>query len=198
MSIGRATIEFLIRNVILKIAVHIIDTDPLILLSLANIDVLWVHYNNLEDKLYHVPSGHTAKRLRKFDHPFLWWDSVNPRFFTEIELRRSHEIFGHPNADKLYNFLKRSELPDVDSKTRQLLENITCKCVQCKRYAQTPRRLMFHLRDDKDFNHTVLVDIFYIDGRSILHAVDEATRYEAARWLCTVSASFVRCALRLC
>lgn len=197
-SVGVADVEFPISNIVLKFSMHIIDTDLPILLSLADMDRLQVHYNNLEDKLYHVPSGHIAKVSRKFDHPFIWWNPIYQCLFSEVELRRLHKRFGHPHADKLYNLLKRSELPDVDSKTREILEDISRKCLHCQRYAQAPRRFKFNLREDKDFNHTVFVDIFYIDKRPILHVVDESTRYQAARWLPTVSADAVWRALRMC
>lgn len=33
----------------------------------------------------------------------------------------------------------------------------------------------FTLRDDKDFNHKIYEDIFYIDLKATLHVVDETT-----------------------
>lgn len=197
-SIGVATIAFPVNNVILKFSLHIINSDLPILLSLADMDRLRVHYNNLADKLYHVPTGYFARISRIFGHPFLCWNPINHCFSTEAKLRRLHKRFGHPHADKLYNVLKRSELPDVDSKTREILEGIKRKCLQCQRYVQAPRRFKFNLREDKEFNHTIFVDIFYIDGRPILHVVDESTRYQAARWLPKISADAVWRALRMC
>ena len=47
-----------------------------------------------------------------------------------------------------------------------------------------PRRFKFPLRDDDCcFNHAIIVDIFFIDGRPVLHIVDEATRFQAAKFL---------------
>ncbi len=37
-------------------------------------------------------------------------------------------------------------------------------------------------RDDKDFNHSIYI-VFFIDKAPILHVIDEATRYKAARCL---------------
>jgi hypothetical protein len=39
-----------------------------------------------------------------------------------------------------------------------------------------------------DFNYRLMVDIMYIDGKSILHAVDEATFFQAARFLTNLQA----------
>lgn len=52
---------------------------------------------------------------------------------------------------------------NVDSDTRTALEEITSKCKPCQTYAQAPRQFKFALRDDKEFNHTVSVDIFYVE-----------------------------------
>ncbi len=45
---------------------------------------------------------------------------------------------------------------------------------------------------------SICIDIFYIEGKPIIHVVDEATRYQAARWLKSVSAEAIRSALHLC
>jgi hypothetical protein len=44
-------------------------------------------------------------------------------------------------------------------------------------------RFKFVLKDDQDtdFNHFIFVDVMYIDGNLILHIIDEATRFQAAR-----------------
>lgn len=44
-------------------------------------------------------------------------------------------------------------------------------------YIQTPRLFKFALCDVNEFNHSVFVEILYIDKKPILHVVDEATRY---------------------
>ncbi len=64
----------------------------------------------------------------------------------------------------------------------------------CQVYATKPRRFKF----DKDFNHSIYIDVFFIDKAPILHVVDEATRYQAARFLDRVNASAMWNALRLC
>lgn len=131
-AIGVAIIEFPIESVI-KISVHIIDTYLSILLSLADMNAHQVHYDNLENKLYHFSSGHFAKLSRKFDHPFLLWNSINHCLFTGTKLRRLYKGVSHPNANQLYNVFKCSELSEIDSKTHQLFEDITRKCAQCQR-----------------------------------------------------------------
>lgn len=76
-SRGVATVEFPVYNIVLKCSMHIINSDLPNLLSLADMGRLGVYYNNLENKLYHVPSGFTSKCLRQKDRPFLWWYFIN-------------------------------------------------------------------------------------------------------------------------
>lgn len=114
------------------------------------------------------------------------------------ELQRLHDRFGDPHEEKFYNLLKRSELENVDGDTRKLLEDVLHKCKPCQTSAQVPRRFKFSLKDDKEFNQTVFVDILYIDKKPILHVVDESARYQAAQWIPNVSAISVWCAMRLC
>ena len=44
-------------------------------------------------------------------------------------------------------------------------------------------RFKFTLRDDYDFNYSVVVDIMYLDGKLVLQVVDSATTFQAARFL---------------
>jgi hypothetical protein len=38
------------------------------------------------------------------------------------------------------------------------------------------------------YNYSIYVDVMYIDGDPILHVIDEATRFQAAKWLRDLSA----------
>ena len=48
------------------------------------------------------------------------------------------------------------------------------------------------------FNYSIIVDIFFISGQPVLHVVDEATRYQAGRWLQNISAKTTWDTLRMC
>lgn len=99
-SIGVTLIAFPVENVIFKISLYIINSDLHILLSLADMDLLRVHYYNLADKLFNVLTGYFASISRSFYHSFLCWNPFN-HFFTGAKLRRLHKRFGHPHTDKL-------------------------------------------------------------------------------------------------
>ena len=78
------------------------------------------------------------------------------------------------------------------------MERLTKYCSFCQRYGKSPGRFKFTLRDDTTFNYSIIVDIMYIDGNPVLHVIDEATRFQAARWLQNISAKHTWDSLRLC
>ena len=63
---------------------------------------------------------------------------------------------------------------------------------------KAPGRFKFTLKDDCDFNYTVIIDVMYLEERQTLHVVDEATSFQAARFLENLSARTVWEALRNC
>ena len=167
-------------------------------------DKLRVYYNNVTDAL--ISPALTLPITRRFGHPFLVWGEAlrtyvqesfdyNPCYLTSTEIHRLYRRFGHPSAEKLYRVLKRSRHDDVDKKA---IDHLTKYCSFCQKYGRSPGRFKFTLREDLDFNHSVYVDIMYINGSPVLHIIDEATRYQAARWLQNISAKHTWDILRAC
>ena len=182
---------------------HVVEADTPFLLCLADLDRLDVYYNNTNDTL--VQRESTISVIRRFGHPFLVWDSAlyncitesfncNPCFLTEVELRRLHKRFEHPSVKKLANLLKRSG-HDIN---RSTLKRLTKYCDLCQKHIKAPRRFRFTLREDVNFNHSIIADVMFIESSPMLHIVDEGTRYQAARWLKDMSAKHVWNMLRLC
>jgi hypothetical protein len=185
---------------------HIVKADTPFLLCLKDMDTLGVYYNNLKDLL--VAPSRTIPVVRRFGHPFMLWDQAlytyicesfehNPCYLTTTELRQLHRRFGHPSADRLYKVLEHSGHDNIDKKALHQLNKF---CAHCQKHGKSPGRFKFTLRDneDVDFNHSIYVDIMYIDGQPVLHIIDEATRFQAARWLKDISAKHTWDILRLC
>jgi hypothetical protein len=211
---GRVTVQFgigstssigsaIVKTPIGQVEFHIMVAKTPFLLSLANMDKLGVYFNNLKNEL--VTSTGTVPVVRRFGHPFLLWDtslhhfivesfSHDPCYLSEVELRRLHRRFGHPSVGKLQNVLERAG-HDVD---RETLEYLTKYCEKCQKHGRSPGRFKFNLRDDVNFNYSVIVDIFYINGKPVLHVVDEGTRYQAGQWLQNISATHTWDTLRQC
>ena len=146
-------------------------------------DKLRVYYNNVTDAL--IGPALTLLITRRFGYPFLVWSKAlrtyvqesfnyNPCYLTNTEIHRLHRRFGHPSAEKLYKVLKRSRHDDVD---KRAIDHLTKYYSFCQKYGRSLGRFKFTLREDLDFNHSVYVDIIYINGSLVLYIIDEATRY---------------------
>lgn len=198
-SMGSAIISTPIGS----IEFHVVQADTPFLLCLADLDRLNVYYNNVTNSL--VMKDRTISVIRRFGHPWLLWKSSleayitesldeNPCLLTDTELRQLHRRFGHPSAARLRLLLERSG-HEINKPT---LDKLTKYCSYCQKHGKSPGRFKFTLRDDVNFNFTIFVDIMYIDNSPILHVVDEATRYQAAKWLQNISSKHTWDVLRLC
>lgn len=194
---------------------HVVDADTPFLLSLNDLDRSGFYYNNQKDLLIDAQRSISIPVDRLGGHPFLRWDAPQEILhtahlngddidgdedgqaidLTEQQLRQLHRRFGHPSIEKLTKLLQRS----AHDFNRETLANITKYCESCQLNARQPGRFKFTIKDDIDFNHSVYIDIFYIkeghakEERSlpVLHVIDEATRFQAARFIDTKKADHV-------
>lgn len=199
VSLGVATV----RTPIGAIEFHIVDADVPFLMSLKDLDDNNATYDNLRNVLVQGKSKYLV--VRKHGHPWLLLDPTRTLIFnskrnlfeshlTEVELRTIHRRFGHPSINRLKVLLDRSG-HDVES---PLLQQIANFCEHCQKHGGAPGRFKFTLKDDIEFNHTVIVDIVDLEGKSTLHVVDEATAFNSARFVRSMSAEHAWEALRAC
>ena len=113
---------------------------------------------------------------------------------TEPELRQLHRRFGHPSVRRFTRVLRRAR-QEVDAK---YVEYLTKYCHQCQMNGKSLGRFRFTLKDDYEFNYSILIDILYLGGRPVLHVVDSATSFNAARFLKDMSARSAWDTLRMC
>lgn len=79
------------------------------------------------------------------------------------------------------------------------MENVIKHCNKCQRYGGALTRFKFTLRDDDIyFDHSIYLDIMYIDNKTLLNVLDETNRFQAARWLPNSGSIKVSNALRAC
>jgi hypothetical protein len=123
----------------------------------------------------------TVPVVRKWEHPWLQIskEEAIATYLTEPELHRLHRRFGHPSVARLYKIL-RTVGHDVKSKALQALTNV---CHQCQMNGARPTRFKFTLHEDTIFNYEVILDIFYLESKPVLHVVDATTTFTAARFL---------------
>ncbi|KAM4061611.1 reverse transcriptase (RNA-dependent DNA polymerase) [Hirsutella rhossiliensis] len=178
-----------------RITFHILKTPTPFLLSLADMDRLGIYFNNLTDT---IVGRTTLPVIRKWGHPWFLLPKTNEAaiaFLTESEIRTLHRRFGHPAVPRLHNLLRQAGHNDV---TIDILENISRFCHHCQMHSQAPRRFKFTLKDDQEFNYEIVADVLYLGTpqRPVLHVVDTATAFQAARFLLSMSAKDTWEALR--
>ncbi|KAF5503979.1 hypothetical protein CGCF413_v004518 [Colletotrichum fructicola] len=178
------------------ITFHVVPSDTPFLLCLQDMDRLGIKFDNLNNFLQQ--GDIRVPIIRKWGHPWMLLErekSLAWNHLTEVELRRLHRRFGHPSVQRLHTVLQRAGHPvEITA-----LEQLTKICQRCQMNGAAPSRFKFTLQDDHSFNYEVIVDIFYLDGnKPILHVVDTATAFNAARFLEDISAKQTWEALRMC
>jgi hypothetical protein len=159
-------------------------------------DRLGVVFNNLTNQMV---KGNLALPLtRRWGHAWLPLRTetlLSNGFLTEAELRRLHRRFGHPSVARLYKVLAAAGHPTDQG----LIKAINEVCHLCQMNEKKPLRFKFTLKDDYEFNAEIVTDIMFLDGNTpVLHIVDTATSFNAARFLASQTARHVWETLRLC
>jgi len=170
----------------IAVLLDIVPVDVPALLGLDVLDAEALYADNVTNRLVHrsITSNRGGSQkyhdvwsvpLQRHDgHLYAKMSFPKSMFYTVKELEKLHRQFAHPSVEKLYNLLKTAGLDAVDSSTHQILEEIVVRCEQA------------------------YIDIMYLEGRPVLHIVDAATRFSAARFLTKVSTESVWEAIIMC
>lgn len=103
--------------------------------------------------------------------------------YTEWGLRSLHRTFGYSLVRALERLLERSYETNGDTRTLDLLRKITSDCEVCRKLTTAPRRFRLTVgTKDHRCNHYAQLDTMFIQGRAILHMVDEATVFMQQRF----------------
>lgn len=198
-SPGTGLVKFPIDSRWAECHVHLLPLYLPILLSLQDMDSIGIYFNNLSNLIIHPASGESTAVERRWGHAFLSWSPMTHCHFTEHELRTMHRRFGHPSVQKLANVIAQATGDNVNPDIMNKLNHIRRHCQFCQKFGGPPQRFKFTLRDmDLSFNHSIYCDVFTINGTPVLHVVDEATRFQAARRLRSMSADELWTALKAC
>ena len=54
-------------------------------------------------------------------------------------------------------------------------------------YAKLPGRFKFTLKDDYEFNYTVIINVIYLDSKPVLQVVDFLILFQATKFLKDIS-----------
>jgi hypothetical protein len=179
------------------ITFHVVPANTPFLFCLQDMDKLGVKLDNLQNVL--IQGENIVPIVRKWGHPWMLLqhqeEALAWSHLTETELRQLHRRFGHPSVRRLIDILQRAGYNDVK---QQAIEHLTKYCHYCQLHGRAPGRFRFTLKDDYEFNYCIIIDVMYLDSKPVLHVVDEATAFQAARFLRDMSAKTTWEALRVC
>ena len=92
----------------------------------------------------------------------------------KIELRCLHRHFNYFLMRRFQIVFDRIDY-NVDS---HVFYQLIKYCEQCQRYNRFSKRFVFIIKNDVDFNFNLIVDIFYINNKSIFYVIDETIRFQ--------------------
>lgn len=159
-SEGTTKLYLHFNEICFKVTMHNGAENVPLLLSLVNMNRHGISRNNIKEKLFYNKSEDTTTVTPSHEYSFLLWNLVRQSSFMEKELCWLHCRFVQPKADKLQNLLKQSELRNIDEKTRELLEKVTCRCKSCQRHVPAPQKFKFVLREAKKFKPRCFIKYF--------------------------------------
>jgi hypothetical protein len=112
--------------------------------------------------------------------------------FSVGELASLHRKLAHPSASKLKVFLDPARPSEMDSLTRNVIDEISHDCDVCKRFGPAPRRVRSAITSANiQFNIKVSLYIFYVDASPVLHVICRGTRFSATSFLTVKSSAEV-------
>ena len=202
-SIGSINISTSIE----PITFHIISVNILFLLCLTNLDKSETFFNNVTNKVIqqHQKLFRSHPVFKKYEHAFLLWNIfiyafINESFiqhfcfFIETEIRRLHRRFGHFSMQRFYQILDRAG----HEMNQRIIQRLIKYCHHCQKHDRFFDKFNFTIKNDMDFNFHIIVDIFYIEEKPVLHFIDEATRFQTDKWLKNIIVKNVWNQLRTC
>ena len=195
----------------INVLMDIVPVNVPALLGLDVLDSQFLYADNVTNRLVNRQVLSKSNGLLKYkdrwsvplvrEDNHLYARMVFPKhlFYTTAQLQKMHRQFAHPSASKLFNLLKRAGTQAVDAKTFKQLTDIVSRCEPCQRIHNAPVRFRVSMgHENVRFNARAYIDIMYLDGKPVLHIVDEATRFSAAKFLTKVSTDSVWEAMIMC
>ena len=182
-SLGEITIRIPVpNNVILQKTVDVISSDVPILFGLDFLDEQGLIPDNVNNTLVSVKHGWSLPLCRKKGHLYLTWKYCDI-LYTKKELQRLHLHFFHPNFQKLFNLIMRSNPAEATSETKKILKHIQDTCKTCQRFTPKPFCFKVAMPDGIVFNNELEMDLMFINKVPILHVVDVGTNFSGAEIL---------------
>ena len=108
--------------------------------------------------------------------------------FSRAQLLNLHKLFFHPSVQKLLKLRCRARPEVAPPGTLEMLQDPAKRCDPCLRIHNAPTHFRVCIgAENVRFNERVLLDSMYINGKPVLHIVDEGPHFSSAKSLPDVS-----------
>ena len=181
-----------------SICTDVVDTEIPLLLSKDAMKHAFTEINFVTDtvKMFGVEqeievtsSGHYALPLNSSKTVLKRAETENVKVTLHVESRNEsrlkialklHSQFGHPPKAKLAKLLERAGRGH-DKELLKALETVENQCDICVQFAKPSPRPVVGLTHAEKFNEMVAMDLFFYEGKIVLHMIDHLTRFSVAK-----------------
>jgi hypothetical protein len=172
-ALSQGTIQ--VQTPLRMIIFHVIPANTPFLYCIQDMDAIGVRLDNLKNIL--VQRNKVIPIIRKWGHPWMLLhqpeQSLTWSHLTKSELCQLYQHFGHPSVQHLAKVLKQAG-HDVNTK---YIQRLTKYCHQYQMHKKSPSQFKFTLKDDHEFNYSVIIDILHLDEKPALQVVDLSTSF---------------------
>lgn len=101
---------------------------------------------------------------------------------TQNQLVKLHRNISHPSNEKLLNLLKFAQKWENDSRTKDLLQEISRRCFTYQRFSPAPIPLKVSIPNEEElvFREELSMDLVFLGNKSVLHIIVTGKRFSAA------------------
>jgi hypothetical protein len=191
-SLGFIAIHIPTPASVISLNVDVVRANVPLLIGLDVLDANDLTADTMSNKLRFPKGGWETPLVRKIGHVYLKWSYEGNILFSKSELTKMHRGFYHPSGDNLLNILKRARPDDTNQETIKLLQQIASACETGQKLGPKPIRLKVSLPNMEDIvlGDELSINLMFIDGQTVLHVIDTATRFSAATFLDSHNGSF--------
>ena len=168
---------------------------------LIGLDVLDAHRWNVlavQNELESAKDGWKLACVRKLANIYLTRDRLSTTFYSKAALCKLHHHFTHPSATNQYHLLRRATPERLDPENTKRLKEIYDSYHICKTYSTKPLTFQTWRPDEIIFNKEVRIDLMFLQGMPVIHAVDSGANLSAALFLPTQSTDAIWIAFMYC
>ena len=178
------------------IVFHIMQINTFFLFCFVDMNKLKAFFNNIINQF--IQFNHCHSVICRYNHAFFaWYISIfnitieffnhNFCFLIDVKLRRLHHCFDHLFVRRLQHVFKWFN-HEFEIKA---LKHFIKYCEHCQKHGKSFDKFNFIIKNNVNFNYNIIINILYINNKSIFHIINDAIRFQIEQWLRKIFAKHV-------